>query len=234
MVRKLRKPHCAILPSLSWDTGGAETTYLHQLLAHDRRFVTPNTYECFVPNHFVISESWLPRLLWFVMPSKRPMDDVRAGWFEPQEDEFALCGMGIPSPYARMAFPRSGPVHWEYLDMQGLDPEALQRWQSGLFTFLQRLTYRYQKRVVLKSPTHTGRIGLLAKMFPGAKFLHLVRQPGELFVSTVRLWQSLDEVQGLQSAERPEQIQEFVLRSLEVMYDGFWSQRPSITGEFVV
>lgn len=208
-----------------WRSG---TTYLHQLLANDRRFVTPSTYECFVPNHFVISESWLPRLLWFLMPRTRPMDDVRAGWSEPQEDEFALCGMGIPSPYLRIAFPQHGEVFDDYLDLQGLSPSELNRWETALHTFLRRMTYLHQKRLVLKSPPHTGRVGTLIRMFPGAKFIHIVRHPYALFPSTMRLWQSLDEVQGLQLAARHEPLQEYVLQALERMYEGYWSQSPSL------
>ncbi|MDA0660726.1 MAG: sulfotransferase [Planctomycetota bacterium] len=204
------------------------TTYLHQLLAHDPRFVTPSTYECFVPNHFVISEAWLPRLLWFLMPRIRPMDDVRAGWFEPQEDEFALCGMGLPSPYLRIAFPQRNAVFMEYLDLQDLEPQAVQRWESGLRTFLQCVTFVHRKRLVLKSPTHTGRVAWLARMFPGAKFIHLVRHPYELYPSTMRLWQSLDEVQGLQAAAPQGRLQEYVLQTLERMYDGFWKQKSEL------
>ena len=33
------------------------------------------------------------------------MDNMKAGWDRPQEDEFGLCMMGQPSPYLTIAFP---------------------------------------------------------------------------------------------------------------------------------
>ena len=40
-----------------WRSG---TTFLHELLACDERFAFPTTYECFAPNHFVVTSRVLP------------------------------------------------------------------------------------------------------------------------------------------------------------------------------
>ena len=42
------------------------------------------------------------------------------GWDRPQEDEFALCSMGAPSPYFKMAFPNEGAQDEEYMDFDGV------------------------------------------------------------------------------------------------------------------
>ena len=65
-----------------WRSG---TTYLHELLSLDERYASPSTYQCFVPHHFLLSQWWLSRLIW--LPSRRPMDNVKLGWKQPQEDE---------------------------------------------------------------------------------------------------------------------------------------------------
>ena len=66
-----------------WRSG---TTLLHELLAFDERHTYPNTYECFAPNHFLVS-AWLFRpLLRARMPKHRPMDNMAAGLDCPQED----------------------------------------------------------------------------------------------------------------------------------------------------
>src|SRR5205085_7692779 len=79
-----------------WRTG---TTLLHEFLILDDRHTYPNTYQCLEPNHFLLTEQLFTRWLPFLMPSHRPMDNMRAGWDRPQEDEFALCMLGQPSPY---------------------------------------------------------------------------------------------------------------------------------------
>src|SRR5579884_1605393 len=94
-----------------WRTG---TTLLHELLILDERHTFPNTYQCLEPNHFLLTENLVKRYLGFLMPSRRPMDGMPAGWDRPQEDEFALCMMGQPSPYLTIAFPNHPPQCQEY------------------------------------------------------------------------------------------------------------------------
>jgi hypothetical protein len=178
-----------------WRTG---TTLLHELLILDERFAYPNTFECFVPNHILLSEGFMTRWLWFLIPSQRPMDNMRAGWDRPQEDEFALCMLGQPSPYLTIAFPNHAPQYAEYLDLEGISPHALVSWKRTLLRYLQTLTYRNPKRLVLKSPPHTCRIPVLREMFPDARFVHIVRDPYVLFPSTVNLWKSLYQSHGMQ------------------------------------
>jgi hypothetical protein len=178
-----------------WRTG---TTLLHELLILDERHSFPNTYECLEPNHFLLTEDVLPRWLPFLMPSRRPMDNMAAGWDRPQEDEFALCMMGQPSPYLGIAFPNRPPQDQEALDLEGLSPDARARWKHAFLLFLKRVTYRDPRRLVLKSPTHTCRLKVLRDLFPGARFVHIVRDPFVVFPSTVNLWKSLYQAHGLQ------------------------------------
>ena len=59
------------------------------------------------------------------------MDDVPMGSSEPFEDEFALAKIGLPSPYAAMAFPRNGPALLSTIDLSALpEPDRL-RWEKG-------------------------------------------------------------------------------------------------------
>jgi hypothetical protein len=160
----------------------------------------------------------------WLMPKQRPMDNMAAGWDRPQEDEFALLTLGAPTPYERMAFPNQSPPHMEFLDMQGCSPESLARFERAMVHFVKLLTYATNKRVLLKSPPHTGRIEVLSRIFPGAKFIHIVRDPYSLYPSTVRLWKSLDEVQGLQMPQG-HGLEEYVFDCLTRMYGGFEDQR---------
>ena len=213
-----------------WRSG---TTLLHELLSVDERFASPTTYQCFAPNHFLLTEAVVTRLLWFLIPSKRPMDNVAMGWHEPQEDEFALCAMGLPSPYLRIAFPNEGQVHLDYLDMKLTDAE-LDEWKQTMCEFLRRLAVRHpDRRLVLKSPTHTGRVALLAEMFPRAKFVHITRNPYDVVPSSIRLWKSLDYVQGLQIPNNKD-VEENVFRNYERMYGGFESQRAEVPRDRLV
>lgn len=186
------------------------TTLLHELLVLDERFTYPTSFACFAPNHFLITERLADPWLGFLLPVHRPMDDMTMAWNSPQEDEFALCNLGAPSPYLMLAFPNHPPMCQDYLDPQGMSPADTQRWKLRFMKFLKQITYRTPKRIVLKSPPHTARIDVLLELFPDARFVHIVRNPYTVFQSTTNLWKRLYEGQGLQKP-RNEGIEEFVL-----------------------
>jgi hypothetical protein len=205
-----------------WRSG---TTYLHELMHLDERFVSPTTFQCFAPHHFLLTQWWMLKLGGWLMPKQRPMDNMAAGWDRPQEDEFALLTLGAPTPYFRMAFPNDPPPYSEFLDMQGCSAEDQSRFERAMTDFVKLLTFASPgKRLLLKSPPHTGRIEVLSRLFPGAKFIHITRNPYSLFPSTTRLWHSLDEVQGLQFP-KDVGLDEYVFDCLTRMYRGFEDQR---------
>lgn len=207
-----------------WRSG---TTLLHELLMLDPQVCCPNTYQCFAPGHFLLTEHMVTATLSWIMPTKRPMDDMNAGWRRPQEDEFALLNMGVPSPYRRMAFPATSSAVPVALDLETLPPGERDRWKAALRRFLNRLAIRDPRRPVLKSPPHTARTGVLAELFPGAKFLHVVRDPMVVFPSTMWLWKSLHEVQGMQ-VDDGGQAEDYVFAAFEQMYAAFERDRPRL------
>jgi hypothetical protein len=207
-----------------WRSG---TTLLHELLMLDDRFCCPTTYQCFAPGHFLLTEELVTSALSWIMPSKRPMDDVSAGWHRPQEDEFALANMGAPSPYRRMAFPMTSPDRPRALDLATLSAEDLASWKRTMRRFLTLMAIRDPRRPVLKSPPHTARMRVLAEMFPGARFLHVVRDPFVVFPSTMRLWRSLHHSQAMQ-VDTGEAIERYVFAAFDEMYAAFERDRATL------
>ena len=207
-----------------WRTG---TTLLHELLALDERLRFPTTFECFLPNHFLLTERMLKSWSSFVLPPTRPFDNMQLGWDLPQEDEFALVNLGLPSPYLTVAFPNHPPQCQDYLELDGLSPRAQRRWENTLLNFLRQLTLRRPGRILLKSPTHTFRIPTLLKLFPDARFIHLVRNPYDVFPSTLKLWRSLYAVHGYQKPTYAD-LEEHVLATYCRLHDRLNSTRSLI------
>ena len=208
-----------------WRTG---TTLLHELLMRDPRFGCPDTFACLLPNHLLLSERFFKTYFNWLMPAKRPMDNMAAGWERPQEDEFALCMMGLPSPYADVAFPNRPAPYPGSLDLSGLTPGQLANWKRTFRRFVQLLTFRDPRRLVLKSPPHTARIRVLLELFPDARFVHIVRDPYVVFPSTVNLWKSFGVKHGLQTPRSDERVREKVFGEFRVIYERLEEAKPLI------
>jgi hypothetical protein len=209
----------------AWRSG---TTHLHNLFAVDDRFAYPNLYQVACPKTFLLTERGTAPLMNWLVPAHRPQDNVKLSVTEPQEDEFALCSMTGHSSLLTMAFPRNAPFHERFLSLGELSPRELEQWKAALVHFAKKLTYKYRRPLVLKSPGHTCRIDVLRELFPGAKFVHIHRNPYDVFRSAKHTLETAGPWWQFQRAREEADGDESVLRQTRALYDGFFLQRDSI------
>lgn len=213
-----------------WRSG---TTLLHNLLSQDPAFCFPRLHDVISPYEFFPSllERYSLRILWRFLPVKRPMDDVPLRPELPQEEEVALAAMDGPSFLNCLYFPREmNRIFREEVLFEGESARRVKKWQRAYLYYLRKLSLRYpNRRLVLKNPANSARIPLLREMFPGAKFVHIHRDPYEVIASTSRLYQRmLDEV-ALQPYRREDlnehvawaysRVMDVLLRDLEALPD---------------
>jgi hypothetical protein len=148
------------------------------------------------------------------------MDNMAMGVDNPQEDEWALCNLGLPSPYFTILFPNQPPQDPEYLDLRQVPAAGRERWKRRLDWFLRCLTIQNPRRIVLKTPLHTARVRTLLEAFPGCRFVHIVRNPLVIFPSTVHTWRKMYMDQGVQ-VPRYAGLEEYVLATFSRMYAAF-------------
>lgn len=204
-----------------WRTG---TTHLHNLLTVDDRFAFPNYYQAAYPHHFLSTESLSSKLEAFFLPRQRPMDNMSINFQAPNEDEFALCAMTQCSPYVGFSFPRRQDHYDQFLTFRGVAADIIGRWKAALVLFLKKLTWKYDRPLVLKSPAHTCRIRLLLELFPDARFVHIHRNPHAVYQSTLHWLRTAGPWYYLQ---RPGSIdlESRILRVGREMYDAFFEER---------
>jgi omega-hydroxy-beta-dihydromenaquinone-9 sulfotransferase len=190
-----------------WRSG---TTLLHELLSLDPRYTFPTTHACMNPQHFLLSEA--PVLARNQSGAPRPMDDMEVRPGSPQEDEFALLGLGARSPYEAILVPEKLPQALRLADPQDLLAPDDARWQAVFLSFLKGVSVRGGGRpVILKSPTHAFRVVTLRRLLADARFILVVRDPYTSFESVIRMWRRMFETYALSPIPADDEIREAVL-----------------------
>ena len=142
-----------------WRSG---TSHLHNLLALDDRFAFPTLFQVLHPHTFLISEPYLSGLIDQLLPETRMGVDnmpLRSG--VPGEEEFALCAATGLSPFCGSVFPRREDHYERYLTFRDVSDAERTRWKRAFDWLMRKLSLRYGKPMVLKSPPHTGRVRVL-------------------------------------------------------------------------
>ncbi len=205
-----------------WRSG---TTFLQHLLANDQRFAYPNLYQVTNPNTFLISEETIiTRLFSYFVPKNRLFDDVPFGLKSPHEDEFIAWHASGLTPCMGWNFPNSAKYFDRYLSFKDCDTNELNQWRDDLIIFLKKLTYKYNKQIVLKSPTHTARISLLYDMFPKARFIHIYRNPYRVYQSTIKLHEFVYRISTFQKFNLAK-IHSRILNLYNEMYDIYFEEK---------
>ncbi|MFO0910960.1 MAG: sulfotransferase [Isosphaeraceae bacterium] len=208
------------------------TTHLHNLLALDPAHSAPTLFQVLLPRGFLLTETllhWPARLLFL---KRRPQDNMTVDPTVPSEDEIAIAIHSGRSPYMAFAFPRDSASYQKYLTLENLDPSERVRWKRSLLAFLKRVTWKTGKPLLLKSPPHTARVKYLLELFPDARFVHIHRNPYEVFLSTRRLHQKLTPYFALQRWD-DSQFDDAIIRTYQEMHDSLLDQTSLIPpGQF--
>ncbi len=206
------------------------TTLLHNLLVQDDRFAYPNVYQCCYPKTFLTTESTNARPMGFFLPDRRPQDGIALGMRETQEEEFALCSLTGRNFVMGWVFPRRAEQFNRYLTFREATLEEVAEWKSALTGFVRKLSLKYERPLVLKSPGNTARIRLLLELFPDARFVHIHRNPYDVFQS---IRHTYDKVAPWINLQRPkfDGLDERILRQNREASEVFFEERSLIPEE---
>lgn len=167
-----------------WRSG---TTHLHNLLCQDPQMGYATTYQSVFPDTlFNIAGRFIfknfTRLL---IPGKRKGDNVKLDPDLPQEEEFALGDKTPICYYYFWMFPQRILEYYEsFVRFKDIQENELLAWEEDYKLLITKsLKNTNRKRFLSKNPTNTARVKVLYDMFPNAKFVHIHRNPVEVFLS---------------------------------------------------
>ncbi len=171
-----------------WRTG---TTHLQNLLLNDDQFGYLNLVEATFP-HLILGNYKLIRFLMKpLIPKTRPMDSMKMDSDTPQEHEFALTNLCLLSPLTSLFFLNKEQEYLKYASFDEVSEIEFGEWKQALQYLLKKLTYKEKgKQLLLKNPLDTLRMKLLLEIYPNSKFIHIYRNPYEVFFSMIKLYQT--------------------------------------------
>ena len=215
-----------------WRSG---TTHLHNVISQDPRFGRVTLLEAGMPHDFLTLSKVMRRRVAEQIPEKRLMDNVPVAVDSPWEEEMALTSTGRMSFYHVSFFPRCmEQIFDEAVMFNGGDPGLVETWQRQYLAFLRKVQYAQAGLpLLLKNPANTARVRWLMTMFPGARFIHIRRNPYKVFASAVHLYLKVQEEWGLHDTDR-DRVVRHVLDSYPKLMRAYFEQRDGLTDKELI
>lgn len=218
-----------------WRSG---TTHLYNILTRDPRFAYPHPFATGLPWEFLVLGKLLRPLLRRSLPEDRWVDPIPVRPDSPQEDEIALASMQPLSYYHGIYFPehlRENVRRGVFLE--GCEPEEVAAWEKAFLHFLRKLWIEQdRRRLLIKNPVYTARVDQLRTLFPDARFVHIHRNPFEVYGSSCRFWRTLLRELAWQDpgVVSDEEVEELVLETYPRMMEKLVEDRSGLPEEVFV
>ncbi|MEP3231239.1 MAG: sulfotransferase [Hyphomicrobiales bacterium] len=209
-----------------WRSG---TTHLYNTMVKSDQFGYVDPITVGLPwDMFSIIKTLRP-LLERTIPRDRYIDAIPVTPDAPQEDEIALASMTPISFYHAIYFPKTfdqelnrglWPDQWN-------DEERASR-EYAFTHFMRKLAKQQGKQLLIKNPVYTGCPQFLKSIFPNAKFIHIHRNPFEVYLSMRNFYHKLLPVFALQEFDHVD-VDETVLKTYDEMMRRFERETADFT-----
>ena len=182
-----------------WRSG---TTYLHELLSKDPQFCYVSLWNTLMPDSFILLDS-IKHFLANFLPDERPMDAIKVEIDGPYEEEAGIAAISLWSFFHCLHFPKNAEEQYQKsMHFNDLSNEEKTEWTQKFLWFMKSVTFTNNgKRLLLKNPANTARIDTMFKLFPNALFIHIYRNPYNVYLSTKKMRTRVLDKLALQTAK---------------------------------
>lgn len=163
------------------------TTHLHNLMAASGRFATVPPVLAGMPWEGRGLGRLMRPFVNMYLPETRLIDQVRLAPDAPTEDEVALANLCGLSHFHALYFPRDfARLYRRGLLFEGATEARIAARARALRRFARTMARPRRGPLLLKNPAYTGQLAWLWKVFPGARVVHIHRDPVEVYASSRR------------------------------------------------
>lgn len=208
-----------------WRSG---TTHLYNVMSlGEFAYVPPISVG--LPAETLTLAQWLRPFLEKQLPDSRYIDNIPVTPTSPQEDEIGLANLSPLSFYHGIYFPE----RFDWFVNRGIfldeaSDEQVAQWEEAFVLFMRKLDRVFGgKRLLIKNPVYTARPAQLLKLFPGAKIIHIHRDPFDVFPSMQNFYSKLFPVMALQPHDHVD-VDGAILRIYDRMMRQFTEQTASL------
>ncbi|GGY46259.1 sulfotransferase family protein [Parvularcula lutaonensis] len=183
-----------------------------------------------MPSEMLTLGKWLRPMLEKQLPDSRYIDNIPVTPTSPQEDEIALANLSAMSFYHGIYFPeRFDRFVNRGLFFDDASLEDIAQWEDAFVLFMRKLDRLFRgRRILIKNPVYTARPAQLLKLFPGAKIVHIHRDPFDVFPSMQNFYQKLFPPLALQPYDHVD-VDGTILRVYDRMMRQFTEETEGLT-----
>lgn len=209
-----------------WQAGHS---LMHEYLLRDRRFARINLLHSVLPSCFRTLQRPVSGILGRRLPKTRGVDSLPLSLAAPQGDDFMMAGLSDLSLYYGYVFPASyRKVLNRALLFTDVRESEVETWKNTYKQTLQRVAHAQNRRwIVSRNASNTTRIPQILEMYPGAKFIHMYRNPWAVFAAQSSRLESLTGRWCLQPSDAM-QFQSVTLDFYVTMMERFFETRELI------
>ncbi|MCH5327802.1 MAG: sulfotransferase [Coprobacter sp.] len=215
-----------------WRSG---TTFVHNVFSCDKHFGYNTTYQTVFPHLMLWGQGFFKKNMTFLMPDKRPTDNMELKVDLPQEEEFALANM-MPCTYYNFWFLPKYTMEYcdKYLLFDTISEEERTIFKETFLKLIKISLYNtHGQQFLSKNPPHTGRVKTLLEMFPNAKFIYLKRNPYTVFESSRSFFTNTIQSLRLQNIT-DQQIEENIVAVYRKLFYKFEEEKHLIPAENLI
>lgn len=206
-----------------WRSG---TTHLHNVISQDPKLGYLSTLQAVFPTCSVTlnNNRFLKGKVAGLIPEKRMMDNVKMGLDYPQEEEFSISCMTTSSHHCNH-FPSTILESFDKYVLFNTSEKDKERWKAAYLEVIKKASYMAKgKRLVLKNPYNTARIKVLLELFPNAKFVHIYRNPYNIYVSSLHDFVKEAEEMALQDFSEKD-FADLCFQLYEKLMGAYWESK---------